>query len=283
MKYLLYALLSLIICPPVKAQSDVPVARWMKNPMVDGINTEWGSLNFYDDYTKLSFAIGCDSNNIYLCFESQEGRDQMKLMRAGMKVSLTTKGKPKHNASILFPLPQSRQPQQPATDSNSNSAGNQQQPHNAASFREHYILIHSVMDVSGLASVDGEVPVKDSPYIKAAINWDSASNLFYELAISKKEFFGSSYTAKDELSDIILSVEVNALSHSDAGDDNKNPVYYNGKAPQGNLQGGGFNSGHMHHENAPMHGAGAAGSTLSKKTSFKQRFVLTNSATSNQQ
>src|SRR5690349_1444958 len=91
------------------AQSDVATAKWMQQSVkIDGKLMEWQQpLNFYDDETKLLFDIANDSNNIYLSFESKEEIDQMKLMRAGMKITLSTKGKSKHEASVIYPLPQS--------------------------------------------------------------------------------------------------------------------------------------------------------------------------------
>src|ERR1700759_2430565 len=111
MKYYLCIVLLAGVFDHVLAQSDVATAKWMTQPVIiDGQNTEWGqSLNFYDEDTKLSFALGNDSNNIYLCFESESGPNQMKVTRAGMNITLSAKGKTKHEVSIAYPLPQKEQ------------------------------------------------------------------------------------------------------------------------------------------------------------------------------
>src|SRR5690349_4096168 len=93
------------------AQSDVTTSKWVQQPVVaDGESNEWQQpLNFYDDKTKLLFAIANDSSNMYFCFESKDPLNQMKLMRAGMKITLTSKGKIKREATIEFPMPQKQQ------------------------------------------------------------------------------------------------------------------------------------------------------------------------------
>src|ERR1700755_2334652 len=148
MKNIFCFLMPALITLQVNAQ-EVTTAKWMQQPVVvDGNAGEWGELNLYDEDTKLFFAIGNDSNNIYLCFENTDQANQMKMMRAGMKISLTTKGKNKHDATIEFPLPQSRQTQaQPQfTDSGQNNLSPSYKIHNAASFRENYITTHLAMN-----------------------------------------------------------------------------------------------------------------------------------------
>ena len=186
------------------AQTDVATARWMNQLIkIDGLNTEWGSLNFYDDATRLNFAIANDSNNIYLCFETSDEMNQAKLMRGGMKITLTIKGKSKHEVSVAYPL-QTNQQQQ---TSPINNADNNRTMHNRESFQQKFVAGHSTMQLTGFATNNGEVPIKSNG-VQVAINWDSASNLIYEIAISKTGFFGKEYIAKDALAGITLAVEV---------------------------------------------------------------------------
>jgi hypothetical protein len=288
MKYYFCIILIAGVFDHLLAQSDVATAKWMAQPVIiDGENTEWGrSLNFYDEDTKLSFALGSDSNNIYLCFESENGPNQMKIMRAGMNIELSTKGKNKHEVFIAYPLPQKEQePVTTGTDSsNNNTSSFTHQVHDAASFKTNYLTKHAVMQVKGFASANGEIPVKNASGLNVAMNWDSASNLFYEIAIPKKEFFGADYSPKEASEEITLSVEVNALKHMPSEGQNK--------SGDGESHGEGMNDGGMH--GGGMHGSGMGGEgmheggsygggkqwseadreSLGVKTSFKQKFVL---------
>ncbi|MEP6465663.1 MAG: hypothetical protein ABJB05_05135 [Parafilimonas sp.] len=277
MKYFLFVLLLACMHVNSYAQSEVATARWTQQPViVDGENTEWGSLNFYDDDTKLSFGIANDSNNIYLCFESADELNQMKMMRAGMKITLSEKGKEKHQATIIFPLPQNKeQLPQSQGDTTSNNTPYFHQVHNAASFRENFIANHRLMSVTGFSSANGEIPIDSITGLKAAINWDSTSNLYYEVAIAKKELFGNDFSAKDATADITLNVEINALQHS-SGENTGSSGMHGGY--HGNNGGSGMHFNNVNENNnesgEQKQNMNADRASLGVKTSFKQKFVL---------
>ncbi len=268
------------------AQSDVATAKWMQQPVkVDGKLAEWQQpLNFYDSDTKLLFDIANDSNNIYLCFESKEEIDQMKLMRAGMKITLSTKGKSKHEASVMYPLSQSNSPQSAANkavDTANEPMSEAQRVHDLSSFRAHFLQQHTTMKVQGFATVNGDIPVTDTSGITAAINWDNESNLVYEIAIPKKEFWGADFAAKEALGDITLSVEINGLPRSSSpGGETRSGGYHEGGGMHG-MHGEGMKGGGQY---GGEHGSGRQWTeedraSLNRKTSFKQKFVVSSPGT----
>jgi len=268
------------ICLHVVAQSDVAHTKYM-HVTVDGNSSEWGSLNFYDDQTQLNFAIANDTANIYLCFVTGSQAAATKLMRAGMKITLGTKGKSKHEASIVFPLPQIKQALHDSVSGKNNtaSAPGVQPVMNKQIFRQQYIAHHNTMQVNGFANANGEISTSNIA-VHAAINWDSLSNMVYEIAIAKKEFYGAGYNVKDLSGDITLSVELNGLSHAETGD-----AKY--EAPHGEEMEGEDKQGSEKHEGALPPGVGfnldkrptgndnMNNASLNQKTSFKQKFVLT--------
>ena len=281
MKNRILVFLLMNICFYAAAQTDVSTAKWI-HVTVDGDATDWGSLNFYDDQTQLNFGLANDSENIYLCFTANTQPVQMKLMRAGMKVELSAKGKTKHEAFIVFPLPQSAQAQGKDSSFNKTDSPGTQPVFNKETFRANYIAHHTMMQVSGFADSNGEISTKN-PAIPLAINWDSSSNLVYEIGIAKKEFFGADYTAKDELENIGLNVELNGLSRNELGDEKNGGHYHQsmGMHSGGGTYEGGMHSGshsegsegmHGDAQNNPMNNSGYT--SLSAKTSFKQKFVL---------
>ena len=112
--------------------------------------------------------------------------------------------------------------------------------------------------------------------VKVAVNWDSSNNLIYEVAINKKEFFGDTYSSKDEEGNISLEVEVNGLPHYDG---EKVKAYHSDgmQAGMGDGKQGGSNRGGFNQENMPQQStSGGNNIPLSAKTSFKQKFVLNN-------
>jgi hypothetical protein len=130
---------------------------------------------------------------------------QMKIMRAGMTVSLTSKNKKK--ASISFPMPLSH----PHTGMEDNT---QNQRWDKQTMRNTFLLENTLMTVKGFSTRSGLIPINDSSGIKAAINWDKIM-MIYEIAIPLKEFYGVNYNADDLEKQLTLSIEVNALEKPD--------------------------------------------------------------------
>ncbi|MFT4155690.1 hypothetical protein [Parafilimonas sp.] len=264
------------------SQSDVATAKMM-HITVDGNSKEWGPLNFYDEKTQLNFAIANDDDNIYFCFATATQAAQTKLMQAGMKITLSRKGRGKKGASVLYPLPQSKQ-QPPAHDSgfdkNNPPAPGAQNAPDGETFWDNYIAHHTTMKASGFANANGEIPTSGTG-IRAAVNWDSSLNMIYEIAIAKKELFGTGYTAKDLSGNITLSVELNGLSRAATGDAKSGGAppagdmhggMEGGGMRGGGMPGGGFNGGGRPPGN--QHANSSNSTSLNKKTSFKQKFVL---------
>ena len=278
-RYLLM-LFAITLTTHVFAQSDASTAGWKAQPVkIDGKLTEWNlPLRFYDADSRLFFDIANDSNNIYLCFESRDEMTQTKLMRAGMKLTLSTKGKDKHEASIFYPVTPkpSIQNAAPVTDDKANKPAAQSEPvpYNKQTFRANFIKTHFVMDVDGFTTAKGEIPLQNPSGITAALNWDTASNLDYEIAIPQKEFFGAGYTAGSvSPSDITLSVELRALPGNAFSDDKPARNHGNGGSDmrRGQFTGGGYNTGN---EGTPKQWGEYEKVMLNTKSSFKQKFVL---------
>jgi hypothetical protein len=264
-----------------KAQDDVANAKWAAIPVtVDGSPAEWPRLlNFYDAGTHLLFAISNDSANIYLCFESKDVQSQRKIMRAGMVVEIITKGKGKRDGTISFPLPpKEREDAVDGSKENNNPAGSGEglqddfSRQKEAFVHRRFLTDNIVMDVKGFASTNGLVPVKGKD-IAAAMNWDSAGNLFYELAIPFDELFEKGYTVKDMAKEITLIVELPGLAQPPG---RQNDVSFGGSTP-----GGGFGSGNRGGRTVDL-GRALKGNTdrsgMYRTTRFKQKFVLAGTA-----
>lgn len=191
--------------------SQTSVSKWCsKEIVIDGYAPEWSSpLRFYDAETKLFFAFMNDSTNLYLCFQSNDKRNQVKINRAGMKVSIHTKGKEKHKASIDFPL----------TDSKLNFAReelSEEVEPDVLSMKNSFLLQNTNMLTQGFASQNGNFSIRDSVGIHAAMNWNEKSIMTYEIAIPLKELFGLNYSSKDLTKVITLIIQVNAITREDS-------------------------------------------------------------------
>lgn len=253
------------------AQDDIPRATWISPVTIDGNAREWAQpLQFYDNITKLFFAFANDKNNIYLCFQSNDDLNQMRIMRAGMKVSISTKGKDKHKVTISYPIEQKTEPT-PVSDENPS-----EKKYNRENRKNIFLVQNTMMEVKGFTTKNGLIAINDSSGINVAINWDASNKLIYEIAIPLKELFGNDYTADDLTKDISLSAEINALkAHSGSGANN-----FSGKGGGRRMgsgeRGEGRNRGDQ--SNGDEKGGGqmnAERAALYEKAEFKQRFFLT--------
>jgi hypothetical protein len=207
MKFRLAILFSLLICIYFSQPS---VANWKTDVKIDGVPNEWNSpLRFYDAETKLFFAFANDSSNFYLCLQSNDKRNQVKIHMAGMKVFINTKGKEKHKTCIAYPL----------TDSRGNFAReelNEEVEPDIESLKGKFQLQNTNMLTSGFATQNGNFPIRDSAGIHAALNWDEKNVMTYEVAIPLKELFGLHYITKDLATTITLILEVNSVTREDS-------------------------------------------------------------------
>ena len=269
-------------CTIAKAQ-DVSTAKWVAQPItVDGNATEWHQpLNFYDSETKLLFAIGNDSTHIYLCFEAKDEKTQMKIMRAGMRIDLDTKGRNGRSASIDFPLAPKERDENNEEGGNDFSQGQRSADTCAGQFNHKHdpammflFFLHRniFMDVKDFADDNGLLPVRGRD-ISVAMNWDDADNLFYEISIPIKDLLDNGYTPENIAKEITLHAHINAVK-ADAVAANRSGSFNQGRS--GGMRGGGMRAGSM--RGSGMQGGGDR-SAMFESTSFKQKFVLgTNTA-----
>lgn len=229
---------------------------------VDGIPNEWFSpLRFYNNETKLFFAFVNDSSNLYLCFQSNDERNQVKINRAGMQVGISVKTKTKKNVSVDFPL----------TDSKSRfteeDIDGDKRP-DITHLKNTFLVQNTNMAIKGFTTKDAVIPISgDSSGIVAALNWDKNNVMTYELLIPFKQLFGEKYTPEDLSKVITLNVEVNAVTRTDESSlDGSNAAM--GAAGMGQTRGmtGGIpGGGGGSKERKPMF----------DKNIFKQKFTLT--------
>ena len=262
------------------AQDDIPKSSWITSPVkIDGNAQEWKlPLRLYDDNTKLFFGFANDDKNLYLCFQTSDEINQMKIMRAGMKIYLTTKGKDKHKVSINFPLEEKASPA-PTTNEDTVQQAFEHRNRRAAFFTKD-----TLMEVKGFATRSGIIPINDNSGINAAINRDDENKLTYEISIPLKELFGSDYSTADLSKDIFLDAEVNPVSksgHSGSGGG------FSGRGGGGRMGGGGGGrmggGGGMHHNRdsnseSNSEQAGTDRTALFEKAELKQKFILASPA-----
>ena len=240
-----------------------PSAQWSKNNItIDGKIQDWGSLKHYDNQSRLFFDFKNDSNNLYLCFQTKDEMNQAKIMRSGMKIILSDKINGKHKSTINFPLGVKHA-------AKSADSEDEIQPDPLASHLSKpavFLASDTMMEVKGFANTNGIIPSKNVSGIHAAINWDSANTLTYEMAIPLKELFGNNFNATDISKEISLNAIINAMSVADSK--NRSANDYSGRRGEHTTGGG---SDQMDQEKRM---AEYNRMILSQKTELKQKFTL---------
>ena len=281
---------TVLICAAVHlfAQEDIGRSAWVSSPVkIDGSATEWNMpLRYYDSDAKLFFAFANDDKNIYLCFQTDDNTQQRRIMRAGMKITLSSKGNGKHKVSISYPLAPEKNTDKPDSNSMGQTPGRSGTQHAFSAARTQ-------MEVKGFLTKDGLIPVNDSSGIHVALNLDDSRRLTYEIAIPLKEFFGEGYTAADIEKNISLDAELNSIASS--GKDGGNSAYSGrsgGRSGGGKTDGGGSWSGgggrggggnHFRKESNGDNNVtqeNTVNTSMPTKSSIKEKFVL---ATANNQ
>lgn len=264
MKQLFFLLVLFFITSSILAQ-DNPSAQWTKNKIiVDGNVQDWNSLKHYDNQSRLFFDFKNDSNNLYLCFQTKDEINQAKIMRSGMKIILSDKINGKHKSTINFPLGVKH------AVKSANSEDKIQPDPLASHQSKHALFLESdtVMEVKGFANKNGIISSDDISAIHAAINWDSANTLTYEIAIPLKELFGNTFNVKDISKEISLNVIINAMSVADSQNSGANG--YSARPADGERRAGGGSDETEREKRVAEYNR----MVLTQKTELKQKFTL---------
>ncbi|MEN8229214.1 MAG: hypothetical protein ABFS38_13735, partial [Bacteroidota bacterium] len=165
---------ALIADSDAQKRGKFPESQWTSGGiLIDGLSPDWSlPLKFYDNSTRISYAIANDSVNIYLCFVTADETMQMKILRAGMVVGLDTLGKKKQHISISYPV---------ATGSANPGSGREVRP-GMDELRRNFKYRQQFMELSGFIAHDGLSPLQAINGVMACINWNESGELVYELA-----------------------------------------------------------------------------------------------------
>ncbi len=210
----------------------VYIARspWQKTAVIaDGKPNEWPTpLKYYDEKSKLQFAVTNDFENLYFCIKATEEQTQSKILRAGMQIWIDTTGKDLNRVGILFPLSSAvrRADDNPAPKEAGNGENkterNSGKKQDISGSRKKFLNEYKEMELSGFKPpINGMNPIQNSYGIAVNINWDSSGIMTYEAVVPFKTFFKDALAASDSLKLLGFSIVLNALpmpeGHSGGG------------------------------------------------------------------
>lgn len=199
-----------------------------KSINIDGNIKEWGdSLRYYNDEKKLNYALANDKDYLYAAIRITERLDQIKVLNAGITLTIDPKGKKKDAFILTFPLSapdEKPDPPKPRTDNAEITQADRDEL-----MRERITKLRFIK-VVGFKDIDGEMITTSNTYgIKMAINYDADGSLIYEAAIPLSFFHAGSDAFKTEWA---FNFKINGFQRP-AG----------GGAGEGDHDGGGFGGG----------------------------------------
>jgi hypothetical protein len=184
---------------------------------VDGKLGEWNdNFQAYNKSTRLIYTLANDDKNLYLIAKSNDFTTVAKIISGGISLSINTDGKKKEQDAYNVTFPVIENPQRLAGGL-SNRFGNR----NAAAdtelmrtVRERTILAAKTIKVSGFKTItDTLISIYNEHGIKAAINFDAAGAMTFELAVPLK----SINLDADKPKEFAYNVRLNGLQNNFGG------------------------------------------------------------------
>jgi hypothetical protein len=157
---------------------------------VDGKLGEWNdNFQAYNRSTRLIYILANDTKNLYLTAKSNDFTTVAKIISGGICLSINTDGKKKEQDAYSVTFPVIENPQRLA-----GGLGNRFGNRNAAvdtqlmnTVHERTIIAAKQIKVMGFKNItDTLISIYNEHSIKAAINFDAAGALTFELAIPLK-------------------------------------------------------------------------------------------------
>jgi hypothetical protein len=206
------------------------------NISIDGDIKEWGdSLRYYNAEKHLNYSIANSKDTLYVAIRFNDRLDQMKILHAGLTLSIDPRGKKKEAFSITFPL--NVQGNTPLAGLNKDDApGDVTQQERDELMRERITTLRGIK-LSGFKDVEDEMITTSNTYgFQAAVNYDQNNYLVCEAAIPLV-FFHVDPSAKNEWA---FNFKINGVERKqktgDSGQEGEN--YGGGRGGRGGGMGG---------------------------------------------
>lgn len=184
-------------------------SQWQNDKIiVDGKSSEWTiPLKFYDDKSKLQYAIANDNENLYVCIRATEEVTQRKIYAAGMQIILDTAEITKKNTPpppyILFPI---------GGKERGMNINSEDLPGQNIKFPKPFFELKT-MELSGFTSPlnDGIYPIQNKSGIEVNIGSDNNKIVVYELVVPFKTFYKNALSPSDSSKIISITILLNGL------------------------------------------------------------------------
>lgn len=164
--------------------------------VVDGSIKEWGdSLRYYNTEKRINYALANTKDTLYMAVRVIDRSEQTRILRAGITLSINTKGKKKESFSITFPL--NTQGSGTPLNIKGDDGDDPKQSHEA--LMQAVLTVLRGIKVEGFSDIEGDMITTSNTYgIKTAIDYDDKGYLVCEAAIPMALFHASGDAVKNE-------------------------------------------------------------------------------------
>lgn len=242
------------------------------NITIDGDVKEWGdSLRYYNKEKQLNYSLANDQDNLYMAIRVNDRSEQIRILRAGLTLSIDTRGKKKESFTITFPVgDQSAEGIAETTQDLQGGNSNVKQEDRDELMRARLTKLREIK-VTGFKDIESETMTTSNTYgFKVAIDYDKDGYLVYEAAIPLK-FFHADDMTKTEWA---FNFKINGITRP--GQDKSGPEQ-EGMTRGGGMGGGGRGGRGGGRGGQRMGGGNSAPvdrSELSKSVDFWEKYYL---------
>jgi len=233
---------------------EFPLGKFQETPIIaDGDATDWGlPLRFGSETESIQYAITNDKENIYVSVASNNQVTQMRMLRAGIKIYIDSKGKKRNDVYLSYPFKEDI--------NNDRSPRNNNMASDPSLIKQKMIMDADLYSTTGFINMENKIyDVKDTSHVKIGMNFDIYNNLVFEAIIPLKNVLVNPIINKKSPS-ISIGVVVNNMMGSNRQMVGQGNRPEGGEGMGGGMRGGGMGGGGM--RGGGMGGGGMRGGSM---------------------
>jgi len=245
------------------------------NITIDGDVKEWGdSLRYYNKEKQLNYSLANDQDNLYMAIRVNDRSEQIRILRAGLTLSIDTRGKKKESFTITFPVgDQSAEGMAETAQDLQGGNSNVKQEDRDELMRARLTKLREIR-VTGFKDIESETMTTSNTYgFKVAIDYDKDGYLVYEAAIPLKFFHADDITKTEWAFNFKINGITRPGQHKD-GPEQEGMTRGGGGGMGGGGGRGGRGGGRGGQRMAGGNSAPVDHSELSKSVDFWEKYYL---------
>jgi len=277
---LCFGAIQLLLSTNASAQNK-PVANKLQPPptniSIDGDLKDWGdSLRYYNQDKQLNYTLANDQGNLYMAIRINDRSEQIRMLRAGLTLSIDTRGKKKETFTMTFPVGDQSAPGMAENAQDLQGSNNDVKQEDREELMKAKLTKLREIKVTGFKDIESETITTSNTYgFKVAIDYDKDGNLVYEAAIPLKFFHADDMTKTEWAFNFRINGITKPGQNRDNGEhDGMTRSGFGGGGGGGSGRGGRMGGGRGGRIGGNGNNAPVDRSELSKSVDFWEKYYL---------